>query len=75
VLHLGGVGKYVSQIWGWSVHSWESGDLHTVLWFHHYLQHPGHTHLEETMRATMSWKSMHNLNLVNNEVMQSMPSK
>jgi hypothetical protein len=27
VLHLGGVGKYVSQIWGWSVHAWESRDL------------------------------------------------
>jgi hypothetical protein len=24
-----------------------------VLWFHHYLQHPGHTRLEETMQATM----------------------
>jgi hypothetical protein len=24
-----------------------------VLWFHHYLQHPGHTRLEETMKATM----------------------
>jgi hypothetical protein len=24
-----------------------------VLWFHHYLQHPGHTCLEETMKATM----------------------
>ncbi len=29
-LHLGGVGKYVRQIWGWSVHFWESGDLHTL---------------------------------------------
>jgi hypothetical protein len=27
VLHLGGVVEYVSQIWGWSVHSRESGDL------------------------------------------------
>jgi hypothetical protein len=25
----------------------------TVLWYHHYLQHPGHTRLEETMKATM----------------------
>jgi hypothetical protein len=33
VLHLGGVGKYVSQIWGWSVHSLESGDLHCLPWF------------------------------------------
>ncbi len=30
MLHLGGVGEYVSQIWGWSVHSQESGDLHTI---------------------------------------------
>ncbi len=30
MLHLGGVGKYLSQIWGWSVHSRESGDLHTL---------------------------------------------
>ncbi len=29
-----------------------------VLWYHHYLQHPGHTHLEETMQATMYWKGM-----------------
>jgi hypothetical protein len=29
-----------------------------VLWFHHYLQHPGHTWLEETMNATMYWKGM-----------------
>jgi hypothetical protein len=29
-----------------------------VLWYHHYLQHPGHTRLEETMKATMYWKSM-----------------
>jgi hypothetical protein len=27
VLHLGGVGEYVSKILGWSVNSWESGDL------------------------------------------------
>jgi hypothetical protein len=30
MLHLGGVGKYVSQIWGLSVHPQESGDLHTL---------------------------------------------
>ncbi len=29
-----------------------------VLWYHHYLQHPGHTRLEETMNATMYWKGM-----------------
>jgi hypothetical protein len=31
VPHLGGVGKYVSQIQGWSVHSQESGDLQVPL--------------------------------------------
>ena len=29
-----------------------------VLWFHHYLQHLGHTRLEETMQAMMYWKGM-----------------
>ncbi len=29
-----------------------------VLWYHHYLQHPGHTQLKETMNATMYWKGM-----------------
>jgi hypothetical protein len=31
---------------------------YAVLWFHHYLQHPGHTQLEETMNATIYWKGM-----------------
>jgi hypothetical protein len=30
-----------------------------VLWYHHYLQQPGHTQLEETMKAPMYWKGMH----------------
>jgi hypothetical protein len=30
VLHLGGVGKCWRLIWAWSVHSQESGDLHTL---------------------------------------------
>ncbi len=29
-----------------------------VSWYHHYLQHPGHLHLEETMRSMMYWKGM-----------------
>jgi hypothetical protein len=29
-----------------------------LLWYHHYLQHPGHTRLEETMKATMYWKAI-----------------
>jgi hypothetical protein len=28
------------------------------MWYHHYLQHPGHTCLEETMKATIYWKGM-----------------
>ncbi len=27
----------------------------TVKWYHHYLQHPGHTRLKETMNAAMYW--------------------
>jgi len=27
-------------------------------WYHHYLQHPGHTRLEEVINATMYWKGM-----------------
>jgi hypothetical protein len=29
-----------------------------VSWYHHYLQYPGHSHLEETMRPVMYWKGM-----------------
>jgi hypothetical protein len=29
-----------------------------VKWYHHYLQHPGHSRLKETMRSMMYWKSM-----------------
>ncbi len=30
-----------------------------VAWYHHYLQHPGHSRLKETMRSMMYWKGMH----------------
>jgi hypothetical protein len=30
-----------------------------VTWYHHYLQHPGHSHLKKTMRSVMYWKGMH----------------
>jgi hypothetical protein len=33
--------------------------VHAVKWYHHYLQHPGHTRLNETMNAAMYWKGMH----------------
>ncbi len=32
--------------------------VHAVKWYHHYLQHPRHTRLEETMNAAMYWKGM-----------------
>jgi hypothetical protein len=32
--------------------------VHAVKWYHHYLQHPGHKCLEETMNAAMYWKGM-----------------
>jgi hypothetical protein len=31
-----------------------------VSWYHHYLQHPGHSHFEEMMRSMIYWKGMHN---------------
>ena len=31
-----------------------------VAWYHHYLQHPGLTRLEETLKAVMYWPSMRN---------------
>ena len=31
-----------------------------TMWYHHYLQHPGHTRLEETMKAAIYWKGMRN---------------
>jgi hypothetical protein len=32
--------------------------VRAVKWYHHYLQHPGHTRREETMNAAMYWKGM-----------------
>jgi hypothetical protein len=32
--------------------------VHAVKWYHHYLQHPGHTSLEEIMNAAVYWKGM-----------------
>jgi hypothetical protein len=31
-----------------------------VMWYHLYLQHPGHTRLEEIMKAGIYWKGMRN---------------
>jgi hypothetical protein len=32
-----------------------------VAWYHHYLQHPGSTHLVETLCSVMCWKGMQNI--------------
>ena len=29
-----------------------------VAWYHHYLQHPGNTRLEETLCLSMYWKGL-----------------
>jgi hypothetical protein len=35
-----------------------SNEVRAVKWYHHYLHHPGHTRLEETMNTAMYWKGM-----------------
>ena len=32
--------------------------LQAVAWYHHYLQHSGHSCLEETLKAAMYWKNL-----------------
>ena len=32
--------------------------LRAISWYHHHLQYPGATHLEETLRAAMYWTDM-----------------
>jgi hypothetical protein len=34
-------------------------EVRAVEWYHHYLQHSEHTHLEKMMNAAMYWKGMH----------------
>jgi len=31
---------------------------HAVAWYHHYLQHPGNMHIQETLRLSMYWKGL-----------------
>ena len=31
---------------------------HAIAWYHHNLQHPGHSRLEETLRVAMYWKNL-----------------
>jgi hypothetical protein len=33
--------------------------VHAIKWYHHYLQHRGHTRLKEMMNAAIYWKGMH----------------
>ncbi len=51
--------------------------VHAVKWYHHYLQHPGHTNLKETMKAAMYWKGMrtkyHHPDI--NKVLQILPDR
>jgi len=42
--------------------------------YHHYLQHPGHTCLEETMKAAILERNAYH-HPIHNEVMQDLPSK
>ncbi|MCP4748121.1 MAG: hypothetical protein GY874_18600, partial [Desulfobacteraceae bacterium] len=36
----------------------DSMQSQVVQWYHHYLMHPGHTRLEETLKASMYWKHL-----------------
>jgi len=37
---------------------WQPLQGRAVMWYHHYLQHLGHTRLEETMKSAIYWKGM-----------------
>jgi hypothetical protein len=46
-----------------------------TIWYHHYLQHPEHTRLKETMKAAIYWKGMRITIQSKYEVMQDLPNK
>jgi hypothetical protein len=48
-----------------------------VMWYHHYLQHPGHTHLKETMKAASCniLERYEKHHPIQNKVMQDLPSE
>ncbi len=52
-----------------SLHQW------AVKWYHHYLQHPGHSRLEETMRSVTYWKGMRTTIQRLHQIVQILPSK
>jgi hypothetical protein len=49
--------------------------VRSVKWYHHYLQHPGHTHLKEMMNAAVYWKGMCTTIRSLTKVMQIMPTQ
>ncbi len=54
--------SHTSSVWPWSGApkvSLNSTFIGGLQQYHHYLQHPGHTQLKETMKATIYWKGMH----------------
>ncbi len=50
--------QHIRGVQGWQNDNSIATPRCAVLWYHHYLQHPGHTQLEEKMKATMYWKGM-----------------
>ncbi len=46
-----------------------------VMRYHHYLQHPRNTCLEETIKAAIYWKGMDYKPIHNEQVIQGMPSE
>jgi hypothetical protein len=46
-----------------------------VAWYHHYLQHPGHSRLEETMRSVMYWKGMRTTIQRKHQIFQILPGE
>jgi len=45
-----------------------------TIWYHHYLQHPGHTCLEETESCDILERNVYH-HSIHNEVMQDLPNK
>jgi hypothetical protein len=45
-----------------------------VSWYHHYLQHPGHSRLKVVMRSMMYWKVMQKYYLLIRQILQILPN-
>jgi hypothetical protein len=48
---------------------------HATMWYHHYLQHPGHTRLKETMKGCNIMERNAYNHPIHNKVMQDLPNK